>query len=162
VDAFNSGIDPNLGASRLTRIKLSSQQINELELALQRRLDKQKVATAADKSTSGSLLSAGALSSTPATNSCTNGDENDSSEDEEIDMHVPIGSNVAFAMVVGTGARVVYQWGIGQIAELLKGNRLRRRAVPLSGGFTSSRLVCCVRVALADSGSGIPEVLLLR
>jgi hypothetical protein len=40
VDAFNSGIGPKLGAYRLTRIKLSSQQINELELALQRRFDK--------------------------------------------------------------------------------------------------------------------------
>ena len=40
VDKFNSGIDSKLDASRLTRIKLSSQQISELELALQRRLDK--------------------------------------------------------------------------------------------------------------------------
>jgi hypothetical protein len=61
-------------------MKLSSQQINELELALQRRLDKQKVATAADKSASGSLP-AGVSASTPPTNSSTNGEENDSSDD---------------------------------------------------------------------------------
>jgi hypothetical protein len=90
VDEFNSGVDSKLDASRLTRIKLSSQQINELELALQRRLDKRNVATAADKSTCGGL-SAGASASTPATYNSTNGEENDSSGDEETeDIHVPL------------------------------------------------------------------------
>ena len=55
VDEFNSGVDSKLDTSRLTRIKLCSRQINELELLLQRRLDKQKVVTAADKSSSGGL-----------------------------------------------------------------------------------------------------------
>jgi hypothetical protein len=119
------------------------------------------VATAADKCTSGSL-SEGVSASTPATNSSTNGEENDSSGDEEIDMHVSIGSDVAFAMALGTGARAVCQWKVGRIAKLLKGKGLWRRAVPLSGGFTSRRNVCCVRVALANSGNGLPDVLLLR
>ena len=84
------------------------------------------MATAADKCTSGSL-SEGVSASTPATNSSTNGEENDSSGDEEIDMHVSIGSDVAFAMVMGTGARPIYQWWIGQIAKLFKGKGLWRR-----------------------------------
>ena len=53
-------------------------------------------------------------------------------------MHAPIGSDVAFAMVVGTGARAVYQWLMGQIAKLLKGKGLWRRAVPLSGGLPAA------------------------
>jgi hypothetical protein len=43
-------------------------------------------------------------------------------------MHVSIGSDVAFAMVVGTGVRVVYQWWIGRIAKLFKGKGLWRRS----------------------------------
>jgi hypothetical protein len=81
------------------------------------------VATAADKSASGNL-SAGVSASTPATNSSTNGEENYSRDDEEIAMHESIGSDVAFAMVLGTGAREVYQWWIGRIAKLFKGKWL--------------------------------------
>jgi hypothetical protein len=52
---------------------------------------------------------------------------------EEIqDINVSIGSDVAFAMVVGTGKRAVFQWWIGRIAKLLKRKGLWRRAVPLS------------------------------
>jgi hypothetical protein len=43
----------------------------------------------------------------------------------QIDMHVIIGTDVAFAMVVGTEARAVYQWRIGQIAKLLKVKEFR-------------------------------------
>jgi hypothetical protein len=79
-----------------------------LPLALQRRLDKKKVATAADKRTSG-VMSAGASASTSATNSSINGEESESSDDEKIDMNLSISLGVAFDMVVGTGAREVYQ-----------------------------------------------------
>jgi hypothetical protein len=56
----------------------------------------------------------------------------------QIDIHVPIGSDAAFAVVVGTGARAVYEWWIGRIAKLFKAKGFWRRAVPLSGGLPAA------------------------
>ena len=164
VEEFNSGIDTRLDASRLTRIKLSSQQINELDVALQNRLEKQKVAMKAggqvcggsskDSGSSGAgagtpdakeaaASSSVSSSSSSTASSRTIGNDHGSGEEEEVDLHVSIGSDVAFAMVVGTGSRAVHQWWIGRVVKLFKGKGLWRGAVSIAGELPTDLSAVC-------------------
>jgi len=153
VDAYNRDLHTKLDPSRLSRIKISTQQMNDIELVLMKRAQSQKlggvlsettaipsaeagssggIAAAAGSSSSGGAAAAGVTSSSSASST-----EEISDMDEK--QSLSVGDDAAFAMVIGPS----HQWWIGRVTKLFRKSSIWRGSVPLEDGLPEDYSVIC-------------------
>jgi len=153
VNEFNKDVDTKISAERLSRIKLSSRQIADIDAAQAAKAAAVAAAAAATHGGGGGGAGAAAAAN-PGPAAAAVGpaaaSEADSGGYER--NEASMGSDIAFAMAEGPASSPTHRWWIGRVCKLFKGKAQYRGSISLNEELPSDMFAVCEWYS-ATSGS---------
>jgi hypothetical protein len=143
VNEFNKDVDTKISAERLSRIKLSSKQIADIDAAQAAKAA--AVAAAAQGGGGGGGdgggggVGAAAAAAAAVDPSAASEAGSDGYERNEASM----GSDIAFAMAEGPASSPTHRWWIGRVCKLFKGKAQYRGSISLNEELPSDMFAVC-------------------